>query len=251
MKPADTGVFVRELLSLLPKRAEAEWCELAHAEDPRGTVVVVCGFGATYRSVSAIRKRLLRDGFDVVVLAMSWGDFSDGVYGLTHMADRLRDMVRSLSQRKGPLFIVAHSAGGLVARYFLEKLGGDQLVDGLVTLGTPHRGTWIAALGFLTHLVVKAKVLWEMLPVSKFIRQLNKSAAPTGMAILSIRSPEDLVCPERSTELPEAWKTSATVRTQELSGLSHMDFLISKECYQAIASYLSEQMNRLQLKKEA
>lgn len=240
MKPGNTGAFLRELVGLLPQKAKDEWCELAHAEDPRGTVVVVCGFGATNRSVTAIRKRLLRDGFDVIVLAMSWNDFSDGVRGLTHMAERLRVLVQGLSRRRGPLFLVAHSAGGLVSRYFLQKLGGFALCDGLVTLGTPHRGTWVAALGFITHLILKARVLWEMLPISSFIRELNESSWADDVTLLSIRSTGDLVCPERSTKLPEAWNTGS-VRTQELAGLSHFDFLLSKECYQRISEFLAEQ----------
>jgi triacylglycerol lipase len=234
------AVLLRELLSVLPKRAASEWCELAHANNPRGTVVVVCGFGATERSVSAIRKRLLKDQYDVIVLAMGWSDFSDGVLGLAHMAERLNVVVQSLSRRDRPLFVVAHSAGGLVARYFLQKLGGHRYSAGLITLGTPHRGTWIAALGFVTHLLLKAKVLWELLPISRFIRELNAAELDTSVRILSIRSLEDQLCPKYSTDLPESWKRDNHIRVHDLPGLSHMDFLTSKDCYVAIANFLEE-----------
>jgi pimeloyl-ACP methyl ester carboxylesterase len=51
--------------------------------------------------------------------------------------------------------IVAHSMGGLVSRWFIEKEGGDQVVQHLVMLGTPNGGSpwptvqdWVfAALG--------------------------------------------------------------------------------------------------------
>lgn len=36
--------------------------------------------------------------------------------------------------------VIAHSMGGLVARYWLGPLGGHRVCRGLVTLGTPHRG---------------------------------------------------------------------------------------------------------------
>jgi len=42
--------------------------------------------------------------------------------------------------------LIAHSLGGLDARYALSKLGLDQRVRSLVTIGTPHRGTPIADL---------------------------------------------------------------------------------------------------------
>ena len=37
--------------------------------------------------------------------------------------------------------IVAHSMGGLVARYYIENLGGWKDVCSLITVGTPHRGS--------------------------------------------------------------------------------------------------------------
>ena len=41
--------------------------------------------------------------------------------------------------------IVAHSMGGLVARAWLaSRPGAINLVDRVVTIGTPHRGTWLA-----------------------------------------------------------------------------------------------------------
>ncbi len=42
------------------------------------------------------------------------------------------------------LVIIAHSMGGLVSRYFIEKLGGNKIVTQLVMLGTPNNGTpWV------------------------------------------------------------------------------------------------------------
>ncbi len=38
------------------------------------------------------------------------------------------------------LWLVSHSMGGLVARYFLEHLGGADITRRLITIGTPHRG---------------------------------------------------------------------------------------------------------------
>lgn len=42
------------------------------------------------------------------------------------------------------LTIVAHSMGGLVSRWFIEKLGGSKVVRKLIMLGTPNNGTpWV------------------------------------------------------------------------------------------------------------
>ena len=42
------------------------------------------------------------------------------------------------------MHVVGHSLGGLIARYYVTRLGGDERVHTLVTLGTPHSGTYSA-----------------------------------------------------------------------------------------------------------
>ncbi len=37
--------------------------------------------------------------------------------------------------------VVAHSLGGVIARYYIEKLGGAPRIRRLITIATPHRGT--------------------------------------------------------------------------------------------------------------
>ena len=39
------------------------------------------------------------------------------------------------------IHIVAHSMGGLVSRYFIENLGGHEIVQHLIMLGTPNSGS--------------------------------------------------------------------------------------------------------------
>lgn len=45
--------------------------------------------------------------------------------------------------------IVGHSQGGLLARWYIRFLGGESVVDSLITLGTPHYGTQLANLASL------------------------------------------------------------------------------------------------------
>lgn len=43
-----------------------------------------------------------------------------------------------------PVCLVGHSLGGLVARYYVQRLGGDAHVPLVITLATPHGGTAMA-----------------------------------------------------------------------------------------------------------
>jgi hypothetical protein len=54
---------------------------------------------------------------------------------LAFNVDQLRDKIK----RIGKVNIIAHSHGGLIAREYLRKHGGE-LVDNFITLGTPHKG---------------------------------------------------------------------------------------------------------------
>ena len=43
--------------------------------------------------------------------------------------------------------LVCHSMGGLAARAWLRRMNGQARVHHVVTIGTPHRGTWLARFG--------------------------------------------------------------------------------------------------------
>ena len=50
-------------------------------------------------------------------------------------------LAKQLQHEQGPLHLVAHSMGGLDARYWITHLGGGDKVASLTTLATPHRGS--------------------------------------------------------------------------------------------------------------
>jgi triacylglycerol lipase len=60
-------------------------------------------------------------------------------------ARALGDFIRSLKAKR--VNVIAHSMGGLDARYAISKLGLGDRIASLVTIGTPHRGTPVADAG--------------------------------------------------------------------------------------------------------
>ncbi|HZG89703.1 MAG TPA: hypothetical protein VEZ42_05765 [Pseudonocardia sp.] len=67
------------------------------------------------------------------------------------------------------LVLLAHSMGGLVARYFLEVLGGWRDTRTLVTFGTPHRGSPNA----LDYLVNGYRKLFGLVDLSDLMRSFT------------------------------------------------------------------------------
>lgn len=223
----------KDLRHFLPGRIPSRWEQAGIPEPNRPTVILVPGLEAQERTVSVMRKRLLKDGFNVIVLSMDWLALAEGIMGLYHLSRRLSAVVLGLRKeartRDVKIYLVGHSAGGLVARHYIQVLGGSAYCNGLVTLGTPHRGTWMAALGFLSHLILKARCLFQMLPFSPFIRSLNQAPLPKGFKIVSIFSKDDPLCPDASTRLPET--AGCEIENVEIEAHSHSDYLLSKHAY--------------------
>jgi Alpha/beta hydrolase family len=61
---------------------------------------------------------------------------------------QIEDAVAQVTRASGlaPL-LVCHSMGGLAARAWLKHMRAEARVHHVVTLGTPHRGTWLARFG--------------------------------------------------------------------------------------------------------
>jgi pimeloyl-ACP methyl ester carboxylesterase len=86
------------------------------------------------------------------------------------------------------LWLVGHSMGGIVARYFLEALGGAEITRHLITIGTPHRGAPKAVNALVNGLglgpldfsgVIRSFAsTYELLPQQAVIRAGHTANAP-------------------------------------------------------------------------
>src|SRR5437763_959212 len=63
--------------------------------------------------------------------------------GIAQRAAELRELIDHASPQE-PVHLLAHSMGGLDARYMISRLDMADRVLSLTTIGTPHRGSPIA-----------------------------------------------------------------------------------------------------------
>jgi triacylglycerol lipase len=72
------------------------------------------------------------------------------VFGsIDHYASTIDAAVRRLSEITGhPPLIVAHSMGGLAVRFWLKRFDADARVSHIITIGSPHHGTWLGRFGY-------------------------------------------------------------------------------------------------------
>jgi pSer/pThr/pTyr-binding forkhead associated (FHA) protein len=79
------------------------------------------------------------DGVDLVEFAYDWRQDNRQSAGL--LKERVATWRKGLPDPQTKIVFIAHSMGGLICRYFLEHLGGADLCDRLILLGTPNRGS--------------------------------------------------------------------------------------------------------------
>jgi triacylglycerol lipase len=127
----------------------------------------------------------------------------------------------------GRIDIIAHSAGGLVARHFIRFLGGAGKVHDLVTLGTPHHGT-IASVFFPV-----TKVGRQTRPGSRFLNELNEGQEAWGpVEYTSVWSVTDgVVVPAGSCKLEGA-------ENVRVDYMTHWGYLWRPRVYEVIRDAL-------------
>lgn len=212
---------------------------LTDLEQSKELVLLLYGFGATRRSVSILESRLRNDGFDVISLKL--GGFldlfnTDPIDQVAHtMAEKIERLCARYPLRK--FTIIGYSKGGLIGRYYVSYLGGAKRVHTLITLATPHRGNPWALLSSLCGVGLFSKGVRQMLPASRFMRELEKKPLPSSVYAVSIFSQRDKTCPPKYSRLPKG-TNGAAVHNVELPALHHCDFVIKQSAYKIITDHL-------------
>jgi len=126
--------------------------------------------------------------------------------------------------------LIGHSLGGLVARYYIQKLGGHEKVHTCITLGTPHRGTHAAWVG-------RGKTARQLRPGSLLLRQLARSSRAMPVRFISFYSNLDsLVLPASNAKITEPALRARNVLVKDVG---HLSLLISRPIIRAIAETLA------------
>ncbi|MCK1795521.1 alpha/beta fold hydrolase [Streptomyces sp. XM4193] len=178
----------------------------------RRPVVLVHGF-IDNRSVFALMRRSLRRHDWPVVTGFNYSPFAGDVPAT---ARQLADLIEDVCTRTGhhEVDLVCHSLGGLVARYCVQRLGGDSRVHTVVTLGTPHLGTSAAPLLSL-HPIVR-----QIRPDSRVMAELAEPVPECRTRFISFHSDLDpVMSPPQTARLDRA---DLRVREVPVRGIGHL-----------------------------
>ncbi|WP_369030647.1 MULTISPECIES: esterase/lipase family protein [Streptomyces] len=136
--------------------------------EPKPPVVLLHGF-IDNRSVFVLLRRSLAQHGRQQVESLNYSPLTCDIRTAAELLGR---HIEEICRRTGhpQVDIVGHSLGGLIARYYVQRLGGDFRVRTLVTLGTPHSGTRVAPLAD-AHPIVR-----QMRPGSQVLEELRLPA---------------------------------------------------------------------------
>ena len=86
------------------------------------------------------KKRALYEFYDLV-LTFDYENINTSISEIARILKQELEKVGLTANHGKNLHIVAHSMGGLVSRWFIEREGGKEVVQHLVMLGTPNAGS--------------------------------------------------------------------------------------------------------------
>ena len=152
---------------------------------PRNPVVLVHGLYDTAAKMRVLSAHLEQLGWSVYCLNLTP---NDGSGCLKFLASQVSTFVDRHFSPKEPIDLLGFSMGGLVTRYYLQRLGGIDRVQRYISISAPNQGT-------LTAYSFSSEGICQMRPTSPFIRDLNQDwdQYQSKLQITTIWTPFDLM----------------------------------------------------------
>ena len=215
------------LAGLSPEQRGLVHHGIAAAETP---ILLVHGIIDNHSIFALLRRALRRRGFGTV----SSYDYGLLTQDIPTAAGLLGEAIEKLAANSGyeRVHVVGHSLGGLIARYYVQRMGGDSRVHTLVTLGTPHAGTELARPFRMVPL------LDQLTPGSPVLRELAAPAPECRTRFVVFASDLDhMVRPSQNARLEHP---DLSVRNVTVSGVGHLSMPNNSSIAFMIASTLTE-----------
>jgi hypothetical protein len=201
------------------------------AADPlaaRIPVVLVHGLVDNRSVFSVMNRSLRRRGFAHVC---SW-NYSPLLTDIARGAADLGEYIEEICEQTGydRVHVVGHSLGGLIARYYVQRQGGDRRVESLVTLGTPHQGSRWAN-------VVPTSLIRQLRPGSPLLQELAEPAPGCRTRLTAVYSDLDqMVLPTASGRCDHP---DLATRNVLFRGIGHMSLPRDRGVVDEVAATLA------------
>ena len=200
-----------------------------NSPNKRNPVLLVHGINDTGAIFQKMAPYLTQLGWSVYDLDLMP---SNGDLGLDRLAKQVANYVATTFAPEQPFDLVGFSMGGIVSRYYVQRLGGIDRVQRFITLASPHYGTRVAYLS-------QRPGCLQMRPNSPFLQQLNQDAVVLErLNFTSIWTPFDLMIqPPNSSQIQVGQNVQVPV-------LTHAWMITDSRSLGAVAAALYEPLKR-------
>lgn len=192
------------------------------------TLILVHGFMDTGRRMAWMARRLRALGWKVLVPSLQP---SNGTETIEKLAGQLSLYIRENTLENERIDLVAFSMGGLICRYYLQRLGGLASTDRFITIATPHNGT-------LAAYILPFAGVRQMRPKSAFLDSLNADIKQLHQLIfVSYYSPYDLII------LPAKSSVVQVAQNSKVFALLHPWMIFDRRLIKEIVFVLQQPVN--------
>jgi hypothetical protein len=191
-------------------------------------ILLVHGMVDNRAIFTVLKRRLRKRGFGRVMTI----NYSPVTNDIRQAARDLAVEVEALVAETGfeRIHVVGHSLGGLIARYYVQRLGGDERVHTLVTLGSPHEGT-------LTAHLLPVQLCRQLRPGSDLYAELAEPAECRTRFVAYWSDLDQMILPHDSGRLEHP---DLSVRNVRVHGVGHMSLPLDGQVVHEISVLLSE-----------
>lgn len=204
-----------------------------HANNPR-PILLVHGIVHNRSAFYAIKKYLKQNGWHNVY-TINYNTTRGSLTSMVGQICQRVDEILNATQQK-QMDIVAHSLGGLVAKYLMLVGEGRGRIKHLITLGTPHQGTSMSRI--LKYLPASA-LSSDLAPDSYILKTLNQTSLPRGSKITSIFTEYDwTVYPRENCRLPS--DAQRGYENIQIKSIGHANLLFHPEVMRIISQQFSK-----------
>jgi triacylglycerol lipase len=191
----------------------------------RNPILLIHGITDTSYKMRKIARYLDDLGWQVHTIDLTP---NNGDSKLEILAEQVADLVGRTFAPHQHIDTIGFSMGGLVARYYIQRLGGIDRVQRFITLSSPHRGTLAAYFS-------QRPGCLQMRPESKFLRDLNADVwVLKQLNFTSIWTPFDLIIlPPSSSQLGIGTEIMFPIAAHPL-------MVFDRRCLEAISEALAQ-----------
>ena len=195
-----------------------------------GTPILLVHGMIDNRSIfTLLRRGLRRRGFGRVV-SINYSPLTTDVrIAAAWLAEEVESLVTETGYER--IHVIGHSLGGLIARYYVTRLGGHERVHTLVTLGTPHGGTFNAY-------ALPSNLCRQLRPGSALMRELGAAVPCCKTRFVAYWSDlDEMVFPQRNAKLNHP---DLRVHNIEIHATGHMSLPINGDVVHGISTALAQ-----------